>query len=218
MILTLVLQQLPGPPPAQGFNELLWQQEALLAYNEMIAKGDRVLAAEWKQFYPSFHQQHPQLSVSQVLSVFVGEVAAGGIGSAVSQTGSLEGQIPGAAAKGAENAIAHLNNPLDLLKYPADFFYRLTQPGTWIRVAEFVVGGMLIYVGVRALVNPAPAVQGAKKAGGFTRKAITRVTPTGRAASVIVKHERRVRGQQTRQRAGVIRGKQREFGRRELYR
>jgi len=188
----------------------------------MLAKGDRQLAAEWRAFYPDFHTLHPNLSPKQVLSAFIGEVVAGGIGSAIGQTGGALGQIPGAAAKGAANALEKLNNPLDLLKYPADFFYRLTQPSTWIRIGEFLVGAMLIYVGIKAVVTPGPGTKVVKKsASGFTgvaRKVVTKTTPTGRAAGVVAKHERRVAASKTRQRAEVIRGKQREFGRKELYR
>ena len=31
-----------------------------------------------------------------------------------------------------------------------DFFQRLTQPHTWVRVGEFVAGGILVYVGLKA--------------------------------------------------------------------
>ena len=226
MIITLVLQQLPGPPPTAtgGMNELLWQQQALQAYNEMLKRGYIQLAAEWKAFYPTFHQQHPQYSVQQVLSIMVGQTLSGGIGSVVQQTGGALGQIPGAAAAGAEHAIDVLKNPLELLKYPADFFHALTQASTWIRVAEFAVGAMLIYVGIKAVLTPGQQQtlrSGKRASAGVTRtarKVVTRVTPTGRAAAVITRHETRVKAQQTRQRATVIRGKQREFGRRELYR
>jgi hypothetical protein len=203
---------------------LLWQQEALQIYNAMLAKHDTQLAAEWKAFYPTFHQEHPQYSPQQVLSAFVGEVVAGGIGSAIGQTGSVLGEVPGAAAKGAENVVATLTNPLDWLKYPADFFHRLTEASTWIRVGEFVVGGMLIYVGLKALLTPGQqsAIRSTKKAAGGIKGAVTKtaqtVTPTGRATRVIARHETRVKAARTRQRATVIRGKQREFGRRELYR
>lgn len=53
-----------------------------------------------------------------------------------------------------------------------DFFQRLSQKQTWVRVGEFVAGGILIYVGVKAffpsVVNSATApVKKAAKASVF---------------------------------------------------
>src|SRR5262249_5195499 len=123
-----------GVVPAPQFNELLWQQQAQQIHRELVAKGYNELAARWNSFYPSFHRQHPGFSPEQALSVFVGQEAAKGVGNAAQQAGGLLGQIPGAASKGAENAL--YSNPLNYLKDIGGFFNALTQASTWVRVAE----------------------------------------------------------------------------------
>jgi hypothetical protein len=35
-----------------------------------------------------------------------------------------------------------------------DFFARLTEANTWLRVGEFVAGGLILYVGLKAIVTP----------------------------------------------------------------
>jgi len=220
VITFLILQQAPVPVTGTGMNELLWQQQALLIYNAMIARGYTQMAAEWKAFYPDFHRAHPQLSPRQVESAFVAELLAGGLSAAITQAGGTLGGIPQAAATGAEKAIATITNPLDWLKYPADFFYRLTQPSTWLRIGEFVVGAMLIYVGIKAVATPGGAtgaaksgVRGAKKTGGGVTNIAKNLTPTGRAARTVVRHEQRVQSRKTRANAAQIRA---TYGRRGL--
>lgn len=43
-----------------------------------------------------------------------------------------------------------VGNPLTGVNAVGDLAQRLTQKSTWIRVGEFVAGGILIYVGVKA--------------------------------------------------------------------
>lgn len=52
--------------------------------------------------------------------------------------------------------------PLTGLAAIGDFFQRLTQPSTWIRVGEFVGGGLLLYIGGTALVRGTAAGNAAK--------------------------------------------------------
>jgi hypothetical protein len=75
------------------------------------------------------------------------------------QTGHHPGQIPSPA------------NPLKGVAAVGDFFSRLTESSTWIRIGEFIGGGILVIVGLNALARGTPvgnAVQsvktGAKKA------------------------------------------------------
>jgi hypothetical protein len=182
---------------APQFNELLWQQEAQQITDELVAKGYTELAARWKQFYPGFHRKHPAYSPQQVLSAFIGIEAAKGIGNAAQQAGALLGQLPQAAAKGAENAI--YNNPLNYLKDIGGFFNALTQAHTWIRVAEFAVGGMLLYIGIRAMVSPRGTVFGATRAGVQTArrgKSVTTriISKTGPAQRYAVKRAGKTAG------------------------
>ena len=46
-------------------------------------------------------------------------------------------------------------DPLTGLNAIGDFFNRLTDSHTWVRVGEVVAGGMLLYLGLKAVVTPA---------------------------------------------------------------
>lgn len=45
-------------------------------------------------------------------------------------------------------------NPLSGVAAIGDFFSRLTNPNTWIRVGEFAAGALILYVGLKAIVAP----------------------------------------------------------------
>ena len=156
----LVCQLVTGPTPlgANPLTEALWQGEARQIHAAMIAKGYTQLAADWDAFYPSFHSKYPKYSPSQALSVFVGTEAAQGIAGATAQTGGLLGQIPGAAAKGAENVYA---NPLTAI---GTFFGNLMNPNTWLRVAEVLAGLMILYVALKASMTPGGVPVASRKA------------------------------------------------------
>lgn len=82
----------------------------------------------------------------------------------------LEQLYPGIAAACAAGAVIH-NNPNDLKKYTnevigggestpptfggiaavGDLAGRLTETNTWVRVGEFVVGGILLYIALRSM-------------------------------------------------------------------
>lgn len=57
------------------------------------------------------------------------------------------------------------NNPLSGLAAIGDFFSRLTQASTWIRVAEVLLGAGLIIVGLAKLASGTPVGKAAVKAG-----------------------------------------------------
>lgn len=48
---------------------------------------------------------------------------------------------------------AKITNPLGGIAAVGDFFNRLTQPNTWLRVGEFAAGGLLIYLGLSATLK-----------------------------------------------------------------
>jgi hypothetical protein len=84
------------------------------------------------------------------------------------QHGFASGQVPGISGLAAIG----------------DFFARLTQANTWIRVGEFVAGGLILYVGLKALVSP-PGQQVATRTAKQTVRTIAeRATPAGRAERV----------------------------------
>lgn len=68
---------------------------------------------------------------------------------------------------GAGNAAAAAINPLSYLGNIGDFFYRLTQGATWLRVGEVGVGILLIYLGIKASTTSLPSA--GKAAGGHAK-------------------------------------------------
>jgi hypothetical protein len=69
------------------------------------------------------------------------------------------GNIPGSPT---------LSNPLGGINAIGDFFNRLTQPNTWIRVGEVAAGILLVYLGLSATMRGTEAqraVQSVKHAG-----------------------------------------------------
>lgn len=49
--------------------------------------------------------------------------------------------------------IGKLTNPLSGVNAIGDFFNRLTQPNTWLRVGEVVAGLLLVYIGLNATMK-----------------------------------------------------------------
>jgi threonine/homoserine/homoserine lactone efflux protein len=72
-----------------------------------------------------------------------------------------------------------------------DFFNRLTQPNTWIRVGEVIGGLLLVYVGLRATTSGTEAAEIGRgvKSAAKPVKAVAKATPAGRGLAV----ERRAR-------------------------
>lgn len=66
------------------------------------------------------------------------------------QTGLASGTTPSTTNQ-VSNATGPVSvpNPLTGIEGIADFFQRLTEPNTWIRVGEFAAGGVLFYVGLK---------------------------------------------------------------------
>jgi hypothetical protein len=69
----------------------------------------------------------------------------------------------------------HLPNPLDPLQAIGDFFHRLTEEQTWIRVGEAVAGGVLLFIGVKALAQGTPASTAAKTVTRPAKKTAVKV-------------------------------------------
>lgn len=57
-----------------------------------------------------------------------------------------------------------LGNPLAGIADIGDFFHRLTEKQTWVRVGEVAVGGILLFAGVKALASGTTAGSVAKTA------------------------------------------------------
>lgn len=106
----------------------------------MRAKGDTQLATQFRQWALQEHAKDPNIPVSRLLPEFIGIEAAGGIGTAIGQTGTLLGQIPGAAAKGAES-LGGFN-----------------LGGWFLRIGEILLGLVLVGVGVARITGTQNAI------------------------------------------------------------
>lgn len=67
-----------------------------------------------------------------------------------------------------------------------DFFHRLTEKTTWVRVGEVVGGGILLFIGVRALAHGSPTV-GAGARQSVSKPASKTVKRATKVAKVAVK-------------------------------
>lgn len=63
-------------------------------------------------------------------------------------------------------------NPLTGVNAIGDFFQRLTQPSTWIRVGEFVAGGLLLYIGGSAALRGTAAGETVKRTAKVAKKVV----------------------------------------------
>lgn len=74
---------------------------------------------------------------------------SGNIGPTVENTsGSSENARVKAAGGTTGTPLPSIPNPLDALKSIGDFFGRLTEASTWIRIGKVLVGGALLLIGL----------------------------------------------------------------------
>ena len=138
----------PGPPPLIGgvpittqLTSTTFQQDLQRFVSEANAKGDHQLATQFRAFALQQHALHPDLTVQQLLSAFLATELGGALSTGIGQTGTILGQVPGAAAKGAENAFHGLNL------------------GSWfLRIGEILLGIVLVGVGVARITGAQNAV------------------------------------------------------------
>jgi hypothetical protein len=64
------------------------------------------------------------------------------------------------------------SNPLTGVNAIGDFFTRLSDPHTWVRVGEFVAGGLLLFIGGSAVLRGTPASQATKSVVSGGKKAV----------------------------------------------
>jgi hypothetical protein len=154
----MLLQVLPVPPGTpQSPTDLTFAQQLAEIIAEMNAQGDTKLAETFQTFANQFHSEYPQYTAQQVLSAFLATELGASLSAGLPIAGQAVGSIPGAAAKGAENAVKNLTNPLDLL---GSF-----NLGSWfLRIAEILLGLVLVGVGVAKLTGASNFISTAVKA------------------------------------------------------
>ena len=108
--------------------------------------------------------------------------------------------VTGAKATNSSNPLQAASNALNNAAQNAvpgaagiesvgDFFHRLTEAQTWVRVGEVALGGILLYAGIRALAHGSPTVgSGARKTATkpvrkVAKAAVTVAAPEARLAT-----------------------------------
>jgi hypothetical protein len=145
MIPLMVLQVLPTPTGGTPINVQLTSTNFQADLARFIAQankqGDHQLAMQFRAYALQQHALHPTLTVQQLLSAFVATELGGALSTGIGQTGTLLGQVPGAAAKGAEDAFKGLNL------------------GNWfMRIGEILLGIVLVGVGVARITGAQNAI------------------------------------------------------------
>lgn len=149
------------------------------AVQVIAGRYGQAVAADFRAWLDKARKKDPKASISALTAAWiVGYVVAANTGKLANfltggtavvtnngqtvSTSSGTG-VPQAAAQAAETAV--INNPLAAI---GDFFARLTNPHTWLRVGEFAVGGIFLVIGLNALLhNPI----------GKVAKAVPKVVP-----------------------------------------
>lgn len=126
-----------------------FNQELNAAVQAAIKEGHPDLARQLQAYASQLHAQHPELTFQQVLNAFVAVEAAGGLGTAIGQTGTILGQVPGAAAKGAENAVQSLGG------------FNLSS--WFLRIGEILLGLVLVGVGIARITGAQNVISKAVK-------------------------------------------------------
>lgn len=176
---------LPGTLSPTG-NELTWQGQAQTVYNQLIKQGDTALAADWLAFYPGFHAANPSYSVQQVFDALVAEALGSGVGSGTAALGNVLGAVP-AGVQAAANAVPSVTNPLDYLKDIGNTFDKLTDPHFWLRIGEFIAGGMLLYLGLKSTMSGTAIASGARQANTTANSGRKTIRKVAEAIAVVPK-------------------------------
>lgn len=176
---------LPPPPVIPGViqppDTALMSRAQQIAYYAQILNGlpgayegnmKKFDGYSWGDLYtyimslPQAANADPKTVASQVLGIEAAQRLGGNTAAAEAGLNKSVGQIEKAAANTnfAAGIPKLVSNPLDWLSNVSDFFSRLSQANTWIRIAEFVLGGALILVGVAHLAKGTEAGKAAAKA------------------------------------------------------
>src|ERR1700757_1317950 len=115
----------------------------------MRAKGDTQLATQFRSYALQEHAKNPSYTVQQLLQAFLALELGGALSTGIGQTGTTLGQIPGAAAKGATNAIETLGG--------------FNLSAWFLRIGEILLGLVLVGVGVARITGAQNVISKALK-------------------------------------------------------
>lgn len=122
------------------------------------ALAGNTIGDQWLTWYNANAGKNPGVSLGQWERAFWFQVVAvGGFANALGQ--AVQGTAQGTAqlAQGTASGIDATAQALAPLTAIGDFFGRLTEGNTWIRIGEGLLGVLLIAVGIAHMTNAVPA-------------------------------------------------------------
>lgn len=147
-------------PTPQSFGDYLDQHWPDQQITKPSLPGSNI-GQQWLNWYASESKKHPGTSLGTFEITFfdlaVAASLAKGITAAVTGTATATAEAGQATAAGFSEFSG--------LAAIGDFFSRLTQASTWIRVAEVLLGAGLIIVAIAKLASDTPIGHAAAKAG-----------------------------------------------------
>lgn len=106
----------------------------------------------WSQLYEKLAAANPNQDPKAIADTVLGIADTQGVVTqAIKPAVDSASTTANAIAKGANafaNEVPKISNPLDFLGEIGDFFHRLTQASTWIRIAKVLAGGALLLIGL----------------------------------------------------------------------
>lgn len=136
----------PDPQSFAAFLNSHWPNQRLKTktFNGVQLTGNNV-GDQWLNWYATESPNHLNYSLGDFEIVFFDFVVAQSLLKGLSAAETATGQVVNDFKTGIQNTNF---NPLSGLASIGDFFSRLSQANTWIRVGEVILGIMLITSGV----------------------------------------------------------------------
>lgn len=127
----------------------------------------------WAQLYESIAGSDSSADPKQLADAVLGLESAQRLGTGLQAATNTLGKFVGASEKAIGNTNFAAGVPgsgaLSGLAAIGDFFSRLTQASTWLRVAEVALGAALLIIGLAKLASNTPVGRAAAKAGKAAR-------------------------------------------------
>jgi hypothetical protein len=98
----------------------------------------------------------PYQVAQQTADLLLSSAFAKVVGGVVTGAGNATGEIAQGTVGGLAQTAGQLSGPLSGIAAVGDFFSRLTNPNTWLRIGEVLLGIVLIAVGLAKMTHAVP--------------------------------------------------------------